>query len=265
MISITVIQPPYYIGEDPDRQIADFLIRELKKAPEGALIVLPEYSNAGGMSDIEKEILALPRAEEMLTLAAQVAREKKAYVAINVLQQRSGQRRNSTYLFGKNGKVAFVYDKVHLPPSELALGVQRGDGCCVCQLDGIRFGFMTCYDVYFNEQIEFLAAQKPDIIIIPSYQRGEDSDIIRAQAKLIAFRCNAFVARASYSMNDENHGGCSMIVSPEGKILEDLGIQIGQVSAIVDPGYKYMRSAGFGGSMIRCDDFINNGLCPDVF
>ena len=265
MLNITVIQPPYYIGEEPDRQIREFLIRELKRAPEGGLIVLPEYSNAGGTSDMQQEIRALPQAEEMLQTAAQVAREKSAYVAINVLQERSGQRKNSTYLFDKAGKTAFIYDKVHLPPSELALGVVRGNGSCLCQLDGIRLGFMTCYDVYFNEQIEYLAAQKPDIIIIPTYQRGECSDIIRAQAKLIAFRCNCFVARASFSMGEAEYGGCSMIVSPEGKILADLGCLTGQISAEVDPDYKYMRSAGFGGGTIRSDDFINTGLCPDIF
>lgn len=265
MLNITVIQPPYYIGEHPEQQIAEFLIHELEKSPEGGLIVLPEYSNAGGTSDMQQEIQSLPRAEEMLQAVSQIARKKKAYVAINVLQKRSDQRKNSTYLFDKAGKVAFIYDKIHLPPSELALGVVRGSGCCLCQLDDIRFGFMTCYDVYFNEQIEYLATQKPDIIIIPTYQRGEFSDIIRAQAKLIAFRCNAFVARASYSMGNIDRGGCSMIVSPEGKILKDIGFDSGQISENVDPSYKYMRNAGFGGDMIRSDDFINIGLCPEVF
>ena len=228
MLNISVIQPPYYIGENPDQQIADFLTCEWKNAPEGGLIVLPEYSNAGGLSDIDREKAALPRANEMLKAAATIAAEKAAYVAINVLEERNKEIKNSTYLFDKAGRVAFIYDKIHLPPSEVALGVQYGDGACVCDLDGIRFGFMTCYDVYFNEQIEYLAAQKPDIIIIPTYQRGEYSDIIRAQAKLIAFRCNAFVARASYSMGESEHGGCSMIVTPEGKILADLGCQTGR-------------------------------------
>ena len=121
--------------------------------------------------------------------------DKSAYIAINVPEQRDGKIKNSTYLFGKDGKPAFVYDKIHLPPSEVALGVARGDGTCVCNLDGIRFGLLTCYDVYFNEQIEYLASQKPDIILIPGYQRGENSDIIRAQTKLIAFHCNAVVAK----------------------------------------------------------------------
>lgn len=264
-MKITVVQPTYFAGERPDAAIAAFLTAAMEAVEPGSLLVLPEYSNAGGLSDPEKELEALPRAEEMLCAASRIARDKEAYIAINVLEKRDGKRRNSTYLFDKAGNAAFVYDKIHLPPSEVALGITRGSGACVCDLDGIRFGFMTCYDVYYNEQIEYLAAQKPDIILIPSYQRGERRDIIEAQAMLTAFRCNAFVARSSYSMGSDERGGCSMIVSPDGVILEHLGSAVGTVSAQVDVKWKYMRTAGFGGGMVRNDDFISSGLCPEAF
>ena len=103
---------------------------KLSEVEEGALILLPEYSNAGGLSDPAQELLALPRAKEMLKAAAKIASNRKAYVVINVLEDRDGKLKNSTYLFDKSGKVAFVYDKIHLPPSEVDLGVERGDGAC---------------------------------------------------------------------------------------------------------------------------------------
>ena len=265
MMNVTVVQPSYFAGDNPDKTIADFLMNELTAVEKNGLIVLPEYSNAGGLSDKESELNALSRADIMLAYAAKIAKEKSAYVAINVLEKRGEKLKNSTYLFDTCGNVAFVYDKIHLPPSEIDLGVERGNGDCVCELDGIRFGFMTCYDVYFNEQIEFLATQKPDVILIPGYQRGERTDIICAQAKLTAFRCNAFVARSSYSMSNDAHGGNSMIVAPDGQILKNLGKEVGSISVAIDPKQKYMRTAGFGGSMIRNDDFINHGLCSDVF
>jgi hypothetical protein len=56
-----------------------------------------------------------------------------------------------------------------------------------------------------------------------------------------------------------------MIASPDGQILKDIGKDIGSLSAEIDPKWKYMRTAGFGGGMIRNDDFINNGLCPETF
>ncbi len=264
-MKLTVVQPAYYAGSNPDEKIAAFLTEKMRAAEKDSLTVLPEYSNAGGLSDAASVIKALGRAEQMLLTASACAKSNQAYIAINVLQRREGKIKNSTYLFGKDGKTAFVYDKVHLPPSELALGVERGSGSCVCTLDGMRIAFMTCYDVYYNEQIEYIAAQKPDLILVPGYQRGERTDIIRAQAKLMAFRCNAYVARSSYSMDHEDRGGCSMLVAPDGQILQDLGKSVGQASAEVDVFRKYMRTAGFGGGMVRNDDFINDGCCPEVF
>lgn len=269
MLSVTVIQPKYFSGENPDEKISEFILKELENVPEGGLIVAPEYSNAGGLSDAQSEINAMPRAEVMLKKASEIAERKSAYVAINVLERRNEQIKNSTYLFDKKGKVAFVYDKQHLPPSEIKLGVSAGNGSgkcrCLCELDGIRFAFMTCYDVYFNEQIEHIAKENADIILIPGYQRGERTDIICAQAKLTAFRCNAYVARSSYSMDTDENGGCSMIVAPDGKIIKKIGKDIGSISETIDPFEKYMRSAGYGEGLVKNNDFISNGLCPEAF
>lgn len=269
MLNITVVQPRYYSGDTPDEVIAEFLLSEMAAVTQGGLIVLPEYSNAGGLSDSKRELAALPRAEMMLKKASEVAKDKKAYVVINVLEKRNGEIKNSTYLFDKCGEVAFIYDKQHLPPSEVKLGVTAGNGtgkcACMCEVDGIKFAFMTCYDVYFNEQIEYIAKGKPDIILIPGYQRGERTDIICAQAKLTAFRCNAFVARSSYSMDTDERGGNSMIVAPDGEILKNIGKEVGSISVNVDPHEKYMRTAGFGEGLVRNDDFISAGLCPEAF
>lgn len=261
----TVVQPSYFAPGKPDETIANFLLEQMKTVEPGDLILLPEYCNAGGISDPELELQALPRAGEMKRRAAEMAKDKRAFVAVNVLESRDGKLKNSTYLYGTQGQTLFVYDKIHLPPAEVKLGVERGPGACFWEAEGIRFGFMTCYDVYFNEQIEYLAKCKPDIILVPGYQRGERTDIIRAQGKLLAFRCNAYVVRASYSMGSDDRGGCSMIVSPAGEILVDAGKDTGSFTAQIQPKEKYMRTAGFGGGMVRNDDFINDGLCQSVF
>ncbi len=264
-MKVSVVQPNYFAGKTPDIKIAEFLKLQLKKAKDISLIVLPEYSNAGGLSDKDKILFAEKKAKELLSFSAQMANEKQMYVAVNVLEKRDNRLKNSTYLFTKNGEIGFVYDKLHLPPSEIDIGIERGDGDCTCEIDGIKFAFMTCYDVYFNEQIEKIALFKPDIIIIPGYQRGERTDIIRAQAKLLAFRSNAFVLRSSYSMNSRKKGGCSMIVSPDGDIIKDMGKKTGVLTAEIDEKQKYMRPAGFGQGLVRNDEFITNGCLANKF
>ena len=54
-------------------------------------------------------------------------------------------------------------------------------------------------------------------------------------------------------------------LAPDGQILKDMGKSIGAVSINIDPNKKHMRTAGFGGGMIRNDDFINDGLRPEIF
>ena len=96
-MNISVVQPLYFSGENPDEKIADFLIEKLDTVVSDGLIVLPEYSNAGGLSDVESELNALPRAEKMLNAAANTAKSKGAYVAVNVLERRGEDIKNSTY------------------------------------------------------------------------------------------------------------------------------------------------------------------------
>ena len=49
------------------------------------------------------------------------------------------------------------------------------------------------------------------------------------------------------------------------KILKNLGKEVGNISVCVDPFEKYMRPAGFGEKLVRNDDFISDGLCPEAF
>lgn len=261
---VTVVQPRYDVKSD--EKIRQFILNQLSELKENSILVFPEYSNAAGISDNDEKKNAMKYADELLKEAACAAKKKNSIVAINVLEKRNNEIKNSTYLFGRNGEVVFVYDKQHLPKAEKEFGIKSNAIChCICDYEGIRYAFLTCYDVYFNEQIEYIAKQKPDVIFIPSYQRGERQDIIEAQTKMIAFRCNAYVLRSSYAMQDKNTGGCSMIVKPDGNIMENLKSNVGVQSSFVDLKEKYYRSAGFGEKLVRNDDFINAGLCPVSF
>ena len=42
MLNVTVVQPPCFMGENPDEKIADFLIDQLQYAEKASLIVLPD-------------------------------------------------------------------------------------------------------------------------------------------------------------------------------------------------------------------------------
>ena len=260
-MKLTVVQPCFFQEKEPDKTIREFLKSKMDNLEKDEILLLPEYSNAGGLTDKSLELETVKTADEMLSYARSAAKSKKGYIGINLLRyNENNQLKNSTYLIGKDGEIHFIYDKWHIPPVEKELGVIRGDGECACQLDNITFAFMTCYDMYYTDQIGHIAKHKPDVILVSGYQRGERVDIIRAQTKLLSFRTNAYTLRSSYSMNSDSKGGCTMIVKPDGEILTDMGKNVGHVSVNEDIKWKYMRSAGYGGGMVRNDDFINYGL-----
>ncbi|MBO5328641.1 MAG: hypothetical protein J6B04_05670 [Clostridia bacterium] len=264
-LKLTAIQPDFKRDENACKEIIKFLQSNLLYLEKDELAVLPEYSNAGGVADAERLKGAAIYADEIKKACAKTAKERSAYVAVNVLENRKGKLKNSTYLYGKNGKVAFVYDKVHLTREEKELGVERGTGACTVVLSGIRFAFITGYDAYFSEQIEEIALFKPDVIIFPSRQTGELANVIRAQATLIAYRSNAFVVRSDYSTGKEHLGGNSMIVKPIGQTAASVE-GVGSASFTAENIFsKCYRPTGFDKASVLTDEYVNEGLCPEVF
>ena len=78
-------------------------------------------------------------------------RTKKKCFALS--EEENGWR-NVTYCFDRSGNLAGKYFKKHLPSSELNMGLdsaytRQPSEPYVLELDGIRYGFLTCYDFYF--------------------------------------------------------------------------------------------------------------------
>ena len=111
----------------------------------------------------------------------------------------------------------------------------------------MRYAFLTCYDFYFYEAYANIARNNVDIIIGCSLQRSDSHDAIEIMCRHLAYNTNAYVIRSSVSF-DENSKicGASMIVSPTGKVLENMYGKFGIGCAEFDPKEKYLKPAGFG-------------------
>ena len=260
-----IMQPDYYADERPDEQALSFMFAELSRIPENSIVAMPEYVNAAGLDGREEIFRAMGQTERILQFVSQTAAQKRSYIAVNVLEYAGEDLENHTVLYSPAGERVYTYKKQYLPQAEKEFGVKGGEKGVPCAgvfaHEGIRFGFLTCYDIYFNAWIEHLALQRPDVILFPSYQRGEQEDMIRAQAKVLAYRCNAYVLRSSYSMHKKHFGARAMIIAPDGQVMCELGASVGSASVLIDPAYKYCRNVGFGkDQQVRNDDFINMGL-----
>lgn len=273
IMKLCAIQPPYaYSAADAGKSV-EFLISELDKCtPECDFILTPEYSNMSAAFPLEEGREFIKKYTPLLVDAAVSAAIRcQAVVALSFLcETAEGVLRNTTRVFDRNGRNAGDFYKQHLPGSEKR-GVQPDYSYTfevnpprIIEVDGIRLGFLICYDTYFTEYIAHLAHCKPDVVLVSSFQRAERQDILRMLNVGLAFNCNAFVLRSSVSMGEDAEvGGMSMVVSPEGRILAEFGSRVGKLECDVENiHYKYMRSNAFGGSQIRNDQFIEQGRTP---
>ena len=272
-MKLCAIQIPYgNTAADADSSV-DFLINCLNECDSSMdLILTPEYSNApatfpaGTMKDYVQKSTA-----RLIDAAKSAAVRCNAIVAVNYLCEiADGVFRNTTRVFDRQGNIAGDFYKQHLPVSEIS-GVEPDISYTkefrspeIITVDGIRLGFLICYDTYFTEYIAHLGYCRPDIVLVSSFQRAERQDILRMLNQSLAFTCNSFVLRASVSMGQGSEvAGTSLAVSPDGKILGDFGNETGCFTCeIDDPHYKYMRSNSFGGKLISNDFFVEQGRTP---
>ena len=271
-MKVCAIQPPY--GHTPElaEKTVEFIINELDSCDESLdLILTPEYANTPGTIPPEQALAFADKWRQKLEDAAvAAARRCNAVVVLSYSARAQNCERNTSRVFLPTGEVAGEYWKQQLVLSEprdhkvdnsYALLPRTPT---VVEVNGLKFGFVICYDAYFNEYIEYLAAQQVDMVLVSAMQRAETFDNLRLLNRMLAFRTNAFVLRASYSMGENTSvGGTSLVVDPAGKILADMESRTGKlIYDIPDPKWKYMRSNSFGGSMILNDKFIDQGRTP---
>ncbi len=271
-MKVCAIQPPYgYTPQDAGKTV-EFIIGELNSCDGSIdLILTPEYSNTPGSIPPEEALAFAGRWRSKLEDAAVAAAKRcKAIVVLSYSARAEGCERNTSRVFLPSGEVAGEYWKQQLVLSEpdghkvdnsYALESRRPT---IVEVNGLKLAFVICYDAYFNEYIEVIAACQPDIVLVSAMQRAETFDNLRLLNRMLAFRTNAFVVRASYSMGENTAvGGTSLVVDPSGKIMADMMDKTGKlICEIADPKWKYERSNSFGGSMIRNDRFIEQGRTP---
>ena len=133
----------------------------------------------------------------------------------------------------------------------------------ILELEGIRFGFMTCYDFYFYEAFANIARNHVDVIIGCSLQRSDSHHAIETMCRFLAYNTNSYVIRSSVSFSEESEiCGASMIVSPEGKVLANMKGRFGLESIEFDPKQKYYKAAGFGNPPASHYEYIEYGRKP---
>ena len=271
-MKVCIIQPAYSTDYSKSEQYFEDQIRLIDKCDESMdIIVLPESCDipclAGNKADAEASSAKFNK--PLLDKVSETAKRCSAIVFVNARSLEEGGLRNTTYAFNRKGEIVGKYFKQHLTPGEVTKNRLDSDYSfefsepTVIEIEGLRFGFLTCYDFYFYEAYAPLARQNIDMVIGCSHQRSDTHRALEIMSQHIAYNTNAYVLRSSVSMDENSDiGGASMVVAPTGEVLLNMKSEVGIATVDIDPKNKYYKPAGFGNPLAAHYEYIEKGRRP---
>lgn len=206
---------------------------------------------------------------KIINKAKETALRCNSMLFINARYKAEKGYRNTTYAFDRSGELKGLYFKKQLVPSELTheetdISYEfEPEEPTVIEIEGIRFGFLTCYDFYFYENFANMARYNLDAIIGCSHQRSDSHDAIKIISRFLAYNTNSYLIRSSVSMDEASDiGGGSCVVSPVGKVLLDMKSRVGLETVEIDIKKKFFKPAGFGNPPSAHYEYIEKGRRP---
>ena len=264
-----ICQPPYPGNYPETLSVMETMTDYIRNCEPGTdLVVLPEYSNCPGMNDMGEMMdhCRIHTLDFVETLKAE-ASGKSVALALNILAEEDGKWYNRSLFIDKDGTELCRYDKTHLAQPEInPMGLTAGNEIKSFEFMGARIVFAVCFELYFPGFFEALSKESPDLIISPSYQRSEDSDVLLKQAMGRALDSGAWLLRSSYSMGSEStKGGSSYLVSPNGDVIFDACQKTGIFRVEFNPMEKRMRPLAHGLSRISSREIIEKFRRPELY
>lgn len=195
-------------------------------AEKSSLVLLPEYTS-GWAKHLTPE-LAQPMDGGVLSAArAASAQAGRTAVVGAMATQPGGRAANVAVAIGPDGTDLGSYRKVHLfdaygikESDTLDAGEPGADAALVVDVDGVRVGVATCYDLRFPETFRVLADAGAQVFAVgAAWAAGEGkADLLITLARARAIENTAYVLIASQS--GPGRTGHSAIIDPRGTVLE---------------------------------------------
>ena len=271
-MKVAILQPKYYTDYAMSEKAFEDELSMLDLCDDTLdIIVMPEASDVPALAHTREEFLIAHGkfTPVLLTKAKETAKRCSAILFVSGYDDCEGGIRNTTFAINREGEIVGKYYKQHLTPGEVTERKLDSDYSFefsepyTVEIEGIRFGFLTCYDFYFYEAYSNIARQNVDVMIGCSHQRSDTHAALEIMTRHLAYNTNAYVLRSSVVMNeDKDIGGASMAVAPNGDILLQMKNRVGVEFCEIDPTKKYYKPGGYGNPDMAHYEYVEKGRRP---
>jgi deaminated glutathione amidase len=235
---------------DMRRNLKDASTMVREAASRGARYVqTPEVSNIFEPDKERLKAVAMPVEEDVFVQGfARLSKELGIFLHAGSLALNAGAEKlaNRSFLFAPDGSVRASYDKIHLFDIDLPSGesyresatYNLGEAAVTAQLPDFKLGFAICYDMRFPRLANALANAGADVLTYPAA-----FTVPTGQAHWhVLLRCRAIetgsfvVSAAQGGMHESGRAtyGHSIVVSPWGEVLAELGDEPGVLVTDID-------------------------------
>ena len=226
--------------------------RLIKKAisQKTDFILTPEVSSLFSLNkqQLLKQCTSMHK-DEYLRGIKRLAKKYKKWILVGSLVIKNGKKKlvNRSILINSKGKIHSYYDKIHmydviLSKKESYLESRTfvaGKKYKISRLPWGKLGMSVCYDLRFPNLYRNLAKKGSLFLSVPSAfteTTGKRHWHSLLKARAIENFCYIFApAQSGTHYNGRKTFGHSLIISPDGKILKELGKKEGVITASIDP------------------------------
>ena len=187
--------------------------------------------------------------DEYLTGIRRLAKKYKKWILIGSLVIKTGKKKlvNRSVLINPKGKIHSYYDKIHMYDVILSKKERyfesrtfvAGKKYKISKLPWGKLGMSVCYDLRFPNLYRNLAKKGSLFLSVPSAfteTTGKRHWHSLLKARAIENFCYIFApAQGGKHHNGRKTFGHSLIISPDGKIMKELGKKEGVITASIDP------------------------------
>jgi predicted amidohydrolase len=226
--------------------------RLIKKAigQKADFILTPEASSLFTLNKkkLLKQCTSMNK-DEYLRGIKRLAKKYKKWILIGSLVIKTGKKKlvNRSVLINSKGKIHSYYDKIHMYDVILSKKERyfesrtfvAGKKYQISKLPWGKLGMSVCYDLRFPNLYRNLAKKGSLFLSVPSAfteTTGKRHWHSLLKARAIENFCYIFApSQGGTHYNGRKTFGHSLIISPDGKIIKELGKKEGVITASIDP------------------------------